>query len=191
MKRQCTLEEIHAEIQRRIEASDWADGFCRDCTAPEPYRILTTASPTGPRRWLPSQGAKASCSTSLLRSEGSANCAPKRFQRPLSACWSGAAGAVGRKDGTRTNRSHLYPKMTMPPSTGPRGRGANRSLIDGQVTRYDPTGCSETSTRDRPPSSQRVHDPARASVAENARKVEQLKRARLRAQQAAELSSPS
>jgi hypothetical protein len=39
MKKQCTLEEIHAEIQRRIEVSNWADGYCRDCAAPTPYRI--------------------------------------------------------------------------------------------------------------------------------------------------------
>ena len=39
MKRQCTLEEIRAEMQRRIEASDWAGGYCRDCAAPTPYRI--------------------------------------------------------------------------------------------------------------------------------------------------------
>jgi hypothetical protein len=39
MKRECTLEEITAEMQRRIEASDWAYGYCRDCTAPMPYRI--------------------------------------------------------------------------------------------------------------------------------------------------------
>ena len=26
-------------MQRRIEASDWAHGHCRDCTAPTPYRI--------------------------------------------------------------------------------------------------------------------------------------------------------
>ena len=39
MKRQCTLEEIHTELQRRIETSDWASGYCCDCTAPTPYRI--------------------------------------------------------------------------------------------------------------------------------------------------------
>jgi hypothetical protein len=39
MKRQCTLEEIHAEMQRQIDASSWAHGYCRDCTAPTPYRI--------------------------------------------------------------------------------------------------------------------------------------------------------
>jgi hypothetical protein len=39
MKRLCALEDIHAEMQRRIEASDWANGFCRDCVAPSPYRI--------------------------------------------------------------------------------------------------------------------------------------------------------
>jgi hypothetical protein len=39
MKRHCTLEEIRAEMQRRIETSKWANGFCCDCTAPTPYRI--------------------------------------------------------------------------------------------------------------------------------------------------------
>ena len=39
MKRQCTLEEIHREMQRRIEESDWANGYCCDCSAPTPYRI--------------------------------------------------------------------------------------------------------------------------------------------------------
>lgn len=39
MKKQCTLEEIRAELQRRIAASGWANGYCRDCAAPTPYRI--------------------------------------------------------------------------------------------------------------------------------------------------------
>ena len=39
MKRYGTLEEIRAEIQRRIETSKWANGYCCDCTAPTPYRI--------------------------------------------------------------------------------------------------------------------------------------------------------
>jgi hypothetical protein len=39
MKRRCTLEEIQAELGRRIGGSEWADGYCRDCVAPTPYRI--------------------------------------------------------------------------------------------------------------------------------------------------------
>ena len=57
MKRQCTLEEIHAEIQRRIEASNWADGFCRDCIAPEPYRVPHD----GISNWTAAAATKAGC----------------------------------------------------------------------------------------------------------------------------------
>ena len=39
MKKQCSLEEIRAEMQRRIESSNWADGYCADCPAPIPYRV--------------------------------------------------------------------------------------------------------------------------------------------------------
>ena len=39
MKRQCSLEVIRAEMQRRIESSNWADGYCADCPAPIPYRV--------------------------------------------------------------------------------------------------------------------------------------------------------
>jgi hypothetical protein len=40
MKTIASLDEIHAEIRRRIAASEWADGYCRDCEAPLPMRIL-------------------------------------------------------------------------------------------------------------------------------------------------------
>jgi len=39
MKRRCTLDEIHAELRRRIKEKEWASGYCRDCEAPTPYRI--------------------------------------------------------------------------------------------------------------------------------------------------------
>ena len=39
MKRRCSLAEIRAEMQRRIDSSDWADGYCSGCPAPTPYRI--------------------------------------------------------------------------------------------------------------------------------------------------------
>ena len=39
MKRQCTLEEIHAELQRRIDTSTWGNGYCAGWPAPTPYRI--------------------------------------------------------------------------------------------------------------------------------------------------------
>ena len=62
MKRQWTLEEIRAEIQRRIEASDWAHGHCRDCTAPEPYRIPHD----GIANWTVALAAKPGCEGFLL-----------------------------------------------------------------------------------------------------------------------------
>jgi hypothetical protein len=39
MKRKCLLEEIRAEMQRRIDVSDWGNGYCSGCPAPTPYRI--------------------------------------------------------------------------------------------------------------------------------------------------------
>src|ERR1044072_4475402 len=39
MKRKCSLEEILADMQRRIDSSDWGDGYCSGCPAPRPYRI--------------------------------------------------------------------------------------------------------------------------------------------------------
>jgi hypothetical protein len=39
MKKQCSLEEIIAEMQRRIDTSNWANGYCAGCVAPTPYRI--------------------------------------------------------------------------------------------------------------------------------------------------------
>lgn len=39
MKKLGSVEEIRAEIQRRIRESTWASGFCADCAAPTPYPI--------------------------------------------------------------------------------------------------------------------------------------------------------
>jgi hypothetical protein len=39
MKRRCSLAEIRAEMQRRIDGSDWGNGYCSGCPAPTPYRI--------------------------------------------------------------------------------------------------------------------------------------------------------
>jgi hypothetical protein len=39
MKTLASIEEIQAEIQRRIKLSTWADGYCAGCSAPIPWRI--------------------------------------------------------------------------------------------------------------------------------------------------------
>lgn len=39
MKRHSSLTEIRAEMQRRIDSSEWAAGHCSGCPAPAPYRI--------------------------------------------------------------------------------------------------------------------------------------------------------
>ena len=39
MKTIASIENIRAEIQRRIMASTWADGYCASCEAPIPTRI--------------------------------------------------------------------------------------------------------------------------------------------------------
>ena len=39
MKTIASIEEIHADIQRRISSSVWASGYCADCEAPVPWRI--------------------------------------------------------------------------------------------------------------------------------------------------------
>ena len=39
MKTIATIEEIRTEIQRRINRSAWANGYCAGCTAPVPWRI--------------------------------------------------------------------------------------------------------------------------------------------------------
>jgi hypothetical protein len=39
MKVIASIEEIRIEMQRRIDASRWADGYCAGCQAPVPWRI--------------------------------------------------------------------------------------------------------------------------------------------------------
>jgi len=39
MKTFASTEEIRTEIQRRINRSAWANGYCAGCTAPVPWRI--------------------------------------------------------------------------------------------------------------------------------------------------------
>jgi hypothetical protein len=39
MKAIGSVEDIRSEIQRRIDTSNWARGFCADCEAPFPYRV--------------------------------------------------------------------------------------------------------------------------------------------------------
>jgi hypothetical protein len=39
MKTLASIEEIQAEIQRRIDVGTWADGYCTGCPAPIPWRI--------------------------------------------------------------------------------------------------------------------------------------------------------
>lgn len=40
MKTIASIDEIRAEIRRRIVASNWANGYCGGCDAPLPLRIL-------------------------------------------------------------------------------------------------------------------------------------------------------
>jgi hypothetical protein len=40
MKTIASIEDIHAEMQRRIDASTWGRGYCSGCPAPLPYRIF-------------------------------------------------------------------------------------------------------------------------------------------------------
>lgn len=40
MKVVASIEDIRAEMQGRIETSTWGRGYCADCSAPFPYRIL-------------------------------------------------------------------------------------------------------------------------------------------------------
>lgn len=39
MKTIASIEDIRAEMQRRINTSTWGKGYCADCSAPFPYRI--------------------------------------------------------------------------------------------------------------------------------------------------------
>jgi hypothetical protein len=40
MKTVASIEDIRAEIQRRIDIGTWGRGWCSGCLAPFPYRIL-------------------------------------------------------------------------------------------------------------------------------------------------------
>ena len=40
MKTIASIEDIRAEMQRRIDASTWGRGYCAGCPAPLPYRSL-------------------------------------------------------------------------------------------------------------------------------------------------------
>ena len=39
MKTVAAIEDIRAEMQRRINVSTWGRGYCAECAAPPPYRI--------------------------------------------------------------------------------------------------------------------------------------------------------
>jgi hypothetical protein len=39
MKILASIREIQAEVQRRIDVSTWANGYCVGCSAPTPWRI--------------------------------------------------------------------------------------------------------------------------------------------------------
>jgi hypothetical protein len=55
MKRVASAKEIRAEIQRRIDTSEWAAGFNPPCVAPMPYRITYD----GISNWMANVGAMA------------------------------------------------------------------------------------------------------------------------------------
>ena len=65
MKRRCSLAEIRAEMQRRIDNSNWADGYCSGCPAPTPYRIPYD----GIANWTANIAAtpKPGCESMMLR----------------------------------------------------------------------------------------------------------------------------
>jgi hypothetical protein len=55
MKNVASIEEIQAEIQRRIDVSTWADGYCSGSSAPIPWRILHD----GVANWMAHVGSTA------------------------------------------------------------------------------------------------------------------------------------
>jgi hypothetical protein len=55
MKKVASIEEIRAEIQRRINEKTWADSYCADCIAPTPYRTPHD----GIANWTAQAGAAA------------------------------------------------------------------------------------------------------------------------------------
>lgn len=64
MKTVASIEEIQAEIQRRIRLSRWADGYCAGCSAPVPWRIVHD----GIANWLAQPGSteRAGCEGHIL-----------------------------------------------------------------------------------------------------------------------------
>jgi hypothetical protein len=64
MRKLGSVEEIRAEIQRRIRESNWAHGYCADCPVPSPYRIPQD----GIANWTAQVGAaaKKGCESLLL-----------------------------------------------------------------------------------------------------------------------------
>jgi hypothetical protein len=64
MKTIASIEEIRAEIQRRISASEWASGYGADCEAPIPWRT----SHDGVANWTAQTAptAKRGCEGFLL-----------------------------------------------------------------------------------------------------------------------------
>jgi hypothetical protein len=64
MKTVASIEEIQAEIQRRIACSDWASGYCAECEAPFPLRISHDGIANWTAQVAPS--AKRGCEGFLL-----------------------------------------------------------------------------------------------------------------------------
>jgi hypothetical protein len=64
MKTIASIEEIRAEIERRISSSKWANGYCANWEAPIPVRI----SHDGVANWLAhiAPTAKRGCEGFLL-----------------------------------------------------------------------------------------------------------------------------
>jgi hypothetical protein len=63
MKTIASIDEIRVEIQRRIRASQWANGYCASCEAPLPSRIVHD----GVANWIaPVATAKRGCEGFLL-----------------------------------------------------------------------------------------------------------------------------
>ena len=55
MKIVASIEVIQAEMQRRIQTSGWAGGYCASCLAPHPNRI----QPDGVANWIADVAATA------------------------------------------------------------------------------------------------------------------------------------
>jgi hypothetical protein len=63
MKTVASIEDIRAEMQRRIDTSSWGGGWCSECPAPLPYRIL----PDGIANWTANVAStKTGCESFIL-----------------------------------------------------------------------------------------------------------------------------